>query len=216
MESSDSNVVSSYSTSRYEIAVILSILSDLSEHTTEKLLVVCETLDRVAYIPDDATNREDNSPSVMEVGVIMTSAVQVSQEISQNIASKNAIETTCFWMQRLVQRVPMGRCSSILLKLLAILLVGAGHADLETAKKSHNSCMFTAKALVLNEFKDVEAARDAFLGGVVSLLQSLSQHASWHVRETVMICLNIGAYHTLILTFHDNSTEPTIRHLRTI
>jgi len=191
VESSGANVVSSYSTSRYEIAMTLSILSDLNENATNKLLTVCESLDRMASIPTDGSPSDET----MEVGVSMTSATLVSQEISQSTASKNAIETACFWVQRLVQRVPMGRCSSILLKLLSILLVGAGHADLETAKKSHQSCMFTAKALVLNEFKDVEAARDAFLGGVVSLMQSLSQYTSWHVRETVMICLNIGLFY---------------------
>ena len=215
--SSGNSIVSPYSTSRSEIAVLLSMLTDSSRHA-DALPTVCNTLATIAASttsmnPTDSASPLDGeghadtvleaveSPEVMTTGSLSEIVKNQLIEKAALTASKNAVETASRWAMLLVNRVPMSKCAKVALNLLSIVLSGSGHADIDTAKLSHRTCLFFSKSLIANELGSAGEGSKGLgrerqlVEDVVKLLQEHSQNESWHVRETVMIALTIGYYY---------------------
>lgn len=87
-----------------------------------------------------------------------------------------------------------------IIKLLSLTVVGSGHSDIETAKLCHQTCIFVCitlksfAAFVSTRVPDNSSTNGAFTSSLTPLVEVLKCHAgnaSFHVRETVLLCSSI-------------------------
>lgn len=111
----------------------------------------------------------------------------VSEEKSENLHTKNAVQMSVYWLRFLLDRCPLSRCQEAVLVLLPLALAGSGNADIVVAKLSHETCLLAAGALHCTDVLD--GSTSSIEQKMLTILDAHTTHASWHVRQTVMLCL---------------------------
>lgn len=207
----ESNFFSPFRNCRLEIGKIFSLLS---ESGCSDSLDLSAILSKIANaVNAGAGNSADDDISVTVANVAISaiassiasllpstltgdkSSVAVSSTVIAT--SKSAIETACAWAQFMSQTLPSWRSTDCLPKrvggqgfggLLSIVLCGSGHADFELAKLSHEVCLRSLQGIR----GDMRAGGERIPGDILSIAVDViighKDHASFHVRETVMLC----------------------------
>lgn len=180
--------VSSYRNIRLEIVEILSMLSNAHlEKSTSELEQVVSILISAADIRKIAETDTD---------ALATDGVEaVSKE-----KAHNAIETAILWLE-LVMGSSLYRNSGVVEKLLTIALIGSGCADIDLAKRCHNTSL-RASALIARGIyspagelsrwpnSDKFSAVDIF----DEILRCFLRHCdngSWRVRATAVLATGL-------------------------
>lgn len=118
----------------------------------------------------------------------VSSTVHVSDDAA-TAGIKQSLETVIGWLQYSCHYIPLSRFDTPLLpQIVAFLLNGCGHKDLELSKLCHEACMLAVQTIHMNRRA---SSKDAcVIGMMIDMLSGfLTQHPSWHVRESALIAL---------------------------
>lgn len=112
-----------------------------------------------------------------------------------SLRKKNAIELSYTWASLILKHCSLFEYQYALIGLYDLLLAGAGHPDIDTAKvSSHATIMVTSFLPVTGTF--LQEAR--------KVLSTYVFHEARHIRETSLICLT----NLMIDTWFSSSDEP--------
>jgi hypothetical protein len=126
---------------------------------------------------------------VDQVKRILDVILRASKSDAEDGKSKDALDTLCCLAEvLLVKGRNIANSYAVLPDILSALLRGSGNAHLETAKTCHNACLLIAQGikacLCLPEDGVISES------SVIKVLKGEMYDTSWHVRETVMMCLS--------------------------
>lgn len=203
------DIVSAYRSTRSELAVLLCCVNQArrGEPGTGAGAGVDLSTARgkvVAACVSTAGNGEASSATVaMDAAVaaavdvtvqpdlaVSGSAVVVgSTSTAVNTLSKSGLEVACSWLQHLLRTSEGGRGLADIPELLTAVLTGCGHADVDTAKMSHDTCKLVVSAIRRGVMID-DSDKD-LLSAVLAVMSGFVTDTSLHVRETVLLCITI-------------------------
>mmetsp|Transcript_274 Transcript_274/g.332 ORF Transcript_274/g.332 Transcript_274/m.332 type:complete len:2038 (+) Transcript_274:135-6248(+) len=212
----DSDFLSPFRNCRLEIGKLFSVLSENGDKKSVDLSAVLLKLHNSSLVQGsiDSVSTEISQvaieDSAMEVDMVtVETPIPQASKIGYS-TSKNAVETACAWAQFMSQNLPSWRTTSCLpsvtpppsvtatdgntptgfASLLSIIICGSGHADIDLAKLAHDTCL-----LCMQSIKRYPAAGKVSTEDLLSItLNSIllqKAHLSFHVRETVMLCILI-------------------------
>jgi hypothetical protein len=144
-----------------------------------------EAVDEVGAEMDVVVGGGDTPPPP-----ILSSSSSSSSATAAHIQSKNALQTSSWWLQYLLYRSSY-RSQKELLGLLPITLLGAGHADIEVAKLCHQTCLNASSSLHSSDVCSGHVEDDLLASLALKVIKDFTSHASRHIRETVMICTSV-------------------------
>ena len=180
-----SAVISGYRTSRTVMSSI--ICSQLLAGTAAEAPVLTKSLLDVCVSEEE---RAKISKAAAEGGSMDLDGESKGndEEKEKDNRWKNALDTAHSVASLVVQTVySSAHANAVLPGLLSVLLSGSGHSDLETAKRCHLGCLLISQSVLV---LDRDAPGNAeVLGRYIDIIAAQADHSSWHVRETVMMCL---------------------------
>jgi hypothetical protein len=118
------------------------------------------------------------------------------QQQQQDDLWKLSCDIACRTLDKLFQSSIFPKYQALLSPLLAVVLEGCGHYELEFSKLCHVVCLKTAEHLKITSSVPRQETHDGIVDALDQILQLFAQQArnsssSLHVRETVILCLGI-------------------------
>ena len=178
IERAGTSIIRSYRSSRLIVARIYGLLVDCSSpHDIESMFKAILASAAQAKLQEDSDEKGSESKT----------AGTAIDDVEKT--SRNALELACNIVQVTLQTcINIEYVRHIQSIFLKALLIGAGNAHTETAKTCHDACLLICQAYTTS-FRDPNATNPDSIARLVDALSAQVKHSSWHVRETVILCL---------------------------
>lgn len=187
VESPKISLVSSYRSSRLEMASLLRVSVDLTFEQKDHLATIRRSLlERFNTLIMKADTVEAGESQLIESNKDSADKQQVKD-------LNNCVEFACYWLKFLVRSYPIQEYANYLPDLLLIAIRGSGNGDIEVAKLSHESVLVAASSFLCpQQVIGNDLVSDAStMKSLLSLLKTSLCDASWHVRETILIATTL-------------------------
>ena len=180
IEQAGASVISAYRTSRTTMACILGLVIDVisADRATSLVKAILQTAGHASV------QEEEEEMKVVEVDAVSSKDVDSAEK-----DARNALDLLCDLAHVIMQlSVNIERVRTLQPLFLSRLLVGAGNPHLETAKECHDSCLLLCQGYTAGKRIAEQSSTDVIACSIEALVAQ-AKHRSWHVRETVQLCL---------------------------
>jgi len=183
LEQAGAAVISAYRTSRSTMADMFGLVIDMASANRVESLVKAV----LSTAGQASVEEEGDLPPPPAADAGSTKEVDTAEK-----NARNALELLCELAHVIMQfNVNAEHVRTLQPLFLSRLLVGAGNPHLETAKACHESCLLLCQGYTAG-FRNTGRSGADVISASIDTLVAHAKHRSWHVRETVILCL--GAF----------------------
>ena len=207
-------LISPYRTSREEICSILAQMLDM--HSTDVCALIAPVIHKLSTksffvegsIVIDGSSAGSDEATPTNIMAVDGSFTDISRAFDSSLPptpptcsppppidklkvyKKNGSETICRALERISQCTSTSRSGSSIPPLFKVVIHGCGHSEIEFAKNCHEvSILISQGVKMFSRVHEIDGRTNVdLLAELLTLIASMKNSVSWHIRETVMIC----------------------------